>query len=1131
MNKKIKIVLLTMMITFGSVLAQNGLFSNLDGKSIDKYKVDYRIDAMTYWKHMAKLGLVEVTPVIPVKKAVYSSSKIKAKGVVPADSPDVPVNSGTNNTQSENSIFVDPNNIDNIVNSNNSEANGNVYGTSGYMSGDGGNTWTGSVQATGGANSGDPATVIGNDGTYYVGHITSNLGQGIAISNDQGQTWNSVQVAPPPSGFFSVLDKNHLWIDNCVTSQHEGNLYDAYTPLGGSGANDSQIEFTRSTDGGYTWSTGISISNAISAGSHNQGVNINSGPNGEVYAVWAVYDNSGSDETALGFAKSMDGGATFTSAQRIITNIRGIRDSETSKYMRVNSFPVMAVDQSNGPYSGNIYVVWTNIGVPGINTGPDIDIYMIKSSSQGQFWSQPIRINQDPIGQGNEHFFPWITCDPDNGTLSVVFYDDRDVTSSTATEVFVAISNDAGDSWVDFRVSDVSFTPSPIPGLAADYFGDYIGITARDRHVYPCWTDNRNGSAMTYVSPFVTGPPPDQPYVVYNSHIVDDAAGNNNGRLDYGETVNLDVAMVNIGDEPTDSVEVTISSNDPYVEIFDSTEYYGDFLVGDTILKNNAYNIKASDSIPDGHAIVFNVTATDGDSIWYSNFSVEAYAPALAIGMMTIFDPSGNNNGRLDPGETVDIHIETFNTGNFDLNNITGTLSTTSSDVTINSATYNFSSLLIGNSDQAIFNITVDTGVQSGTIVDLLYHVGTTYYYSQKVFTPKVGMVLEDWETGDFSRFPWADAGNAPWIITNVGPAEGQYCAKSGNITHNQSSELYINVDVIANDSISFLRKVSSEATYDFLEFYIDNTMMDHWSGVVDWGRVSFPVNAGNHTFKWIYTKDYYASAGSDCAWIDYIVFPPLQTQNMPLSVTTLANPQEICLGGSSQLYAYPHGGSGTYTYQWIPATGLSNPNISDPVASPQSTTTYKVTIDDGIDTSSAQIVLTVKPKPVVSFDTLADACVYWPPFQLSGGIPANGSYSGIGVTNGYFDPSVAGVGTHSLTYTYIDPLTNCSETAYQSINVNSCVGIGENVETVGVNLFPNPNTGHFTLELNSEMENNVSLKIFDPVGILIYEENDIALLGKVSKNFSFDNLAAGVYFLNVYSKDIQYVKRIVIQK
>jgi hypothetical protein len=78
----------------------------------------------------------------------------------------------------------------------------------------------------------------------------------------------------------------------------------------------------------------------------------------------------------------------------------------------------------------------------------------------------------------------------------------------------------------------------------------------------------------------------------------------------------------------------------------------------------------------------------------------------------------------------------------------------------------------------------------------------------------------------------------------------------------------------LSNDSIYFYRRVSSELDYDFLEFYIDNVLADKWSGEVNWGRVGFPVTPGQHTFKWVYSKDWYVVSGSDCAWIDNIEFP-----------------------------------------------------------------------------------------------------------------------------------------------------------------------------------------------------------------------------------------------------------------
>lgn len=187
------------------------------------------------------------------------------------------------------------------------------------------------------------------------------------------------------------------------------------------------------------------ISNAVNAEIHNQGVNLLTSLNGEVYAVWAIYNTWPSDESALGFARSYDGGLTWQPATRITNNIREVRTTQTKKNHHANSFPEMAVDISEGPGRGNLYVAWANIGVPGINQNNGIDVYMIRSTDKGTTWSQPIKVNQNPQGVGKEHYFPWITCDPENGTLSVIFYGDRNV-NQNQVEDFCANSYDSGDT-------------------------------------------------------------------------------------------------------------------------------------------------------------------------------------------------------------------------------------------------------------------------------------------------------------------------------------------------------------------------------------------------------------------------------------------------------------------------------------------------------------------------------------------------------------------------------------------------------------------------------------------------------------------------------------------------------------
>jgi hypothetical protein len=490
-------LLLLLVLTFGLIRATN---NKLRSERMKSDLVDTRVDNIGYWVKAAERGLVPFNQEVEVEAAVFTGSDIAAYSVLTDNSPDIPVTE-SNTYQSENSVFADPNNPNVLLNSNNSSHNpsGGLYGASNFYSFDASDNWEGDYQGTGGDNKGDPSAVIDLNGRWYINYINNSEGQSCSYSDDQGATWTTVSVA-----FTGGLaDKNHICVDNNPTSPNEGNVYIAWNNIGGE--YDSEIGFAYSHDHGESWTSNLNISGAISSSTLNQGVNISTGPNGEVYVVWAIYDEWPGDETALGFAKSLDGGVNWEPAERIITNIRGIRSSRTSKNMRVNSFPSATVDNSDRDYNGTIYVTWANIGIPGENTGDDIDVYLIKSVDGGDNWTHPIRINQDAMGQGHEHYFPWIVCDEANGILSAVFYDDRNV-GGDKIEVYCANSLDGGETWQDFKVSDVATTPAPIAGLANNYFGDYIGITAQDGWVYPTWTDNRSGSAMTYVSPYQTNP-------------------------------------------------------------------------------------------------------------------------------------------------------------------------------------------------------------------------------------------------------------------------------------------------------------------------------------------------------------------------------------------------------------------------------------------------------------------------------------------------------------------------------------------------------------------------------------------------------------------------------------------------
>ena len=252
-------------------------------------------------------------------------------------------------------------------------------------------------------------------------------------------------------------------------------------------------------------------------------------------------------------------------------------------------------------------------------------------------------------------------------------------------------------------------------------------------------------------------------------------------------------------------------------------------------------------------------------------------APVLEIGEMTINDDmGGNGDGFLDPGETATISFNILNNGHSEAYETMVSCATTCEYVSPSYDITNIGDLAPGLNQSAEFQISVDEDAPLGTSVSFDINAESGSYDKNKTFGATIGILVEDWETGDFSKFNWQFTADAPWEMCTTEPYEGLYCAKSGDVDDSQNSELFVTLEVLAAGDMYFYRKVSSEPEWDYLKFYIDYTLMGEWSGELDWEMLSFPVSLGLHTFRWVYEKDPYYSNGEDCAWVDYIVFPPV---------------------------------------------------------------------------------------------------------------------------------------------------------------------------------------------------------------------------------------------------------------
>ncbi|NNE30181.1 MAG: hypothetical protein HKN16_11125, partial [Saprospiraceae bacterium] len=142
-----------------------------------------------------------------------------------------------------------------------------------------------------------------------------------------------------------------------------------------------------------------------------------------------------------------------------------------------------------------------------------------------------------------------------------------------------------------------------------------------------------------------------------------------------------------------------------------------------------------------------------------------------------------------------------------------------------------------------------------------------------------------------------------------------------------------------------------------------------------------------------------------------------------------------ICEGQSTTLTATEANGAPTVTYSWDNGLGAGVSHV----VSPTTTTKYKVTGTDGLsNTYVDSVTVTVNPKPSVGLVLGDDSeCVSSTTLALTGGTPAGGTYSGVGVTGTNFNASVAGAGSHIINYTYTDG-NGCTDSAVDVITVHS---------------------------------------------------------------------------------------------
>jgi len=219
--------------------------------------------------------------------------------------------------------------------------------------------------------------------------------------------------------------------------------------------------------------------------------------------------------------------------------------------------------------------------------------------------------------------------------------------------------------------------------------------------------------------------------------------------------------------------------------------------------------------------------------------------------------------------------------------------------------------------------------------------------------------------------------------------------------------------------------------------------------------------------------------------------------------------------------WSFPGGNPATSTEQ-NPTVFYAAPGVYD----------VTLTVSDGTNsnTYTDEDCISVYELPVVNFSAIDDMCVNWPAYELTEGSPAGGNYSGNGVVDGWFYPDVAGVGTHTITYTYSNS-DDCQNAAQTDVVVDACTGMNE-LTQFGMQIYPNPSGNTANINFYLEGAQNVRITLYNNIGMEVTE------LAKGFFNAGLNTLVVnsseyqnGVYFVRFDAGDNSTTQKITILK
>ena len=200
--------------------------------------------------------------------------------------------------------------------------------------------------------------------------------------------------------------------------------------------------------------------------------------------------------------------------------------------------------------------------------------------------------------------------------------------------------------------------------------------------------------------------------------------------------------------------------------------------------------------------------------------------------------------------------------------------------------------------------------------------------------------------------------------------------------------------------------------------------------------------------------------------------------------------------------------GAGNNFYLW--STGETTQAIIASI-----TASYSVVVADSIGCKNSDTVrVTINTLPLVTLNSIGNSdtlCMSWGNVNLNNGVPVGGTYSGSGVSGNSFNPSSAGVGWHTIFYSYTDS-TGCNNFTSRAVYVTVCTGINQLNSIDKIKIYPNPiiSGNDLTLIYNTRTNTLSTFNIYDVSGRNVFSKP--ILSSNETQTITLPILAIGVY-------------------